>query len=306
VPALRASERTRLTAIVETPGRMAELALIPELAVPLYESLDVALAAFRPDLAIVATPHDSHVPLATQLLRAHIPTLLEKPPARNCQEFFELKRASEESQTPLATILTLHYESRFKDFIKALRSPGLANAKIFITADVRSWPGIGHWRQSRARAGGGVLMDLGYHYVELLVTCLGLPSDIEVKLRAAPAGDYVEDQAHVSLYFEAKRIAVDIGLRAGADLTRRSDLLIVRDQKPIFASAPQAQSEHSMGAPVPSAAIAQLTSLLNTGFLTGGGSWRKSLARQVKVLSLLDQMYVGAEYLPEMSERVLV
>jgi predicted dehydrogenase len=309
VPAVRASKPMRLAAIVETPARIAELEAMPELKVPLYDGIDSALASCSPHLAIVATPHDSHVPLTLRLLEAHIPTLLEKPPARSCQEFSCLMQASDDCQTPLNTMLTLHYQSRFKDFIKALRSPTLADAKVFITAEVPSWLGIGHWRRSRARAGGGVLLDLGYHYLELIVTCLGLPDDVVVKLRAQGGADEVEDQAHASLFFRSRRIWIEIDLKCGADLARRSELLIVRDREPIFGTAisPQgAQSERSVAAPVPSAAIAQLMSLRDTGFLTGDGPWRRTLARQVKVLSLLDQMYANAEYTARTSERVQV
>jgi hypothetical protein len=308
VPALQASRPMRLAAIVETPERIAELQAMPELAALLYASIDSALAARTPHLAIVATPHDSHVPLTIRLLEAHIPTLLEKPPARNLGEFSKLRQASDDNQTPLTTILTLHYKSQFRDFVRALQSPALTDATVCITADVPSWPGVGGWRQSRVRAGGGVLIDLGYHYIELLVACLGLPDHTAVQLHAQAGPDGVEDQAHVLLHFEERRIAVDIGLRAGADLARRSDLLIVRDREPIFASmssSPQAQSLHPAGASVPSAAIAQLTSLLGSGFLAGGGPWRNTLARQATVLSLLGQMYAGAEYLTEISERVL-
>jgi predicted dehydrogenase len=309
VPALRASNPMQLAAMVETPERIAELRAMPELGVPLYDSIDSALGAFVPDLAIVATPHDSHVPLTARLLSRQIPTLLEKPPARNCVEFSELIRASEDNRTPLTTVLTLHYQTRFKDFVKTLRSAALTDAKVFITADVPSWHGIGRWRQSRARAGGGVLMDLGYHYVELLVACLGLPDQLAVGLSSKSASDEVEDQAHASLYFAARRITVDIGLKSGADLPRRSELLIVRDREPVFASASDPgsrPSEHPPAAAVPSAVMAQLASLLSTGFLTGGGPWRDTLARQLSVLSLLDQMYAEAEYQSEMAERVLV
>jgi predicted dehydrogenase len=310
VPALRAIKPMRLAAIVETPQRIAELQATPELAVPLYDSIDSALAAETLHLAIVATPHDSHVPLTIRLLKGHIPTLLEKPPARNCHEFAELMQASDDNHTPLNAILTLHYQSRFKDFIRTLRSPTLTDAKVFVAADVPSWPGAGHWRQSRERAGGGVLIDLGYHYLELLVTCLGVPQSFAVQLRTNSPTDDVEDQAHASLYFGARRITVDISLQSGSELARRSELLIVADQKPIFAisSSEQAAWEHNHPSPPPkpSAAIAQLTSLVGTGFLAGGGSWRKTLARQIKVLSLLDQMYADAEYRSEISERVLV
>jgi predicted dehydrogenase len=309
VPALRASKPMHLAAIVETPERIAELRGMPDLEVPLYDSIDSALAAFAPDLAVVATPHDSHVPLTARLLGGQIPTLLEKPPARNRVEFSELIRASEDNLTPLTTVLTLHYQTRFNDFARTLRSPALTDAKVFITADVPSWPGIGRWRQSRVRAGGGVLMDLGYHYVELIVACLGLPDQLAVKLRAKSASDEVEDQAHASLYFAARRITVDIGLKSGADFSRHSEVLIVRDGEPVFASASdpgRRPSEHPSGAALPRAVMAQLAALLSTGFLAGDGPWRDTLARQLSVLSLLDRMYAGAEYQAEISERVLV
>ena len=57
----------------------------------------------------MATPHDSHVPLAQGLLRAGVPTLLEKPPARSAPELATLLKLSQELQTPLATSLPLHY-----------------------------------------------------------------------------------------------------------------------------------------------------------------------------------------------------
>ena len=173
LPALDACGSLRLIGIVDVKDRIAELTEIPALTVPIHDSLDSALVGSQPDLAIVATPHDSHVPLAKVLLRARVPTLLEKPPARSAPELATLLRLSQELETPLATSLPLHY--RYMQFIGQLRSRELTNAEVSIRADVSSWPGADSWRLSRERAGGGVLIDLGYHYLELLVACLGPP-----------------------------------------------------------------------------------------------------------------------------------
>jgi len=311
VPALRAAAGMRLAAIVETPERVAELGTMPDLPASLHDSVDSALAAGPVRMAIVATPHDSHAPLALRLLTAHIPTLLEKPPARTCDEFSQLRQASRDNGTPLATILTLHYQSRFRDFMKILRSPGLRDARVRINAQVPSWPGVGSWRQSRERAGGGVLIDLGYHYLELIVTCLGRPDTFSVRLRAQASAADVEDQVRASLYFAARGVTVEISLRSGIDLARHSEVMIATDREHIVADS--GRERPASGEPPrpghaqpPTAAINQLTSLVAAGFLDGGGNWRRPLARQAKVLALVDRMYAEAEYVTEISDRVLV
>ena len=73
----------RLAAVVDTPSQMSDLRADPALKGMLHSSLESAIASSAPDLAIVATPHDTHLPLTLQLLSAGIPTLVEKPPANS-------------------------------------------------------------------------------------------------------------------------------------------------------------------------------------------------------------------------------
>ncbi len=136
LPALDACGYLRLTGIIDTKERIAQLKNISALTVPMYDSLDPALADLGPDLAIVATPHDSHVPLAQELLRARVPTLLEKPPARSAPELAMLLGLSQDLRTPLATSLPLHYQDRYQRFIHLLRSPEVTDAEVSIRASV--------------------------------------------------------------------------------------------------------------------------------------------------------------------------
>jgi predicted dehydrogenase len=268
----------------------------------MHDSLGAALADRKPDLAIVATPHDSHVPLAGELLRAGVPTLLEKPPARSAPELATLLRLSLELETPLATSLPLHYRDCYRHFTRLLRSPGLTDAQVSITAGVPSWPGANSWRLSRERAGGGVLIDLGYHYLELLLACLGLPDTKLVRLaRAADSRHEVEDEAQVSLWFAERRIQVQLQLRSGAGAARFSELSIKRkgallyhscDSEP--AKADPKRREASGPLPMPPAA-AQLEGLLTSGFLDGRADWYEELHRQHVVMLLLDELYAAAE-----------
>lgn len=310
LPALQAHGSFRLAAVVETPERLAEPGDVADLAVPMYESIEACVKADEPDLAIVATPHDSHVPLTSLLLEAHIPTLLEKPPARTSDEFNALVKISEKYGTPLATALPFHYQDRYREFIRSLRSPLLSDAEVLVAAQVPRWPGVGNWRLSRERAGGGVLIDLGYHYIELILNCLGWPDSNSVRLMATgDPGDEVEDEASVSLRFEARRIDVTIKLRSGIDLERRNELAILKngrdaDTNSGFTVFEKNGTSVNPAPPAASGVIAQLGSLLHEGFLAGGGSWPRVLRAQLRVLTLLDELYANASPVTSIPERI--
>jgi predicted dehydrogenase len=301
VPALAASASLRLTAIVETPARLDSLRADSGLTVPVYGNLDDGADAARPDLAIVATPHDSHVMLSKSLVEKGIPTLVEKPPARNAAELDELVRASRACLTPLATMLPFHYKRTYQHFAQLLRSPDLTDATIRINADVPSWPGIDNWRLSREHAGGGVLIDLGYHYLDLLLGSLGRPDSSLARLRAtAPMGDAVEDEATVSLRYRKRKLEVAITVRSGATLARRSELLVTKNEKIIYSSCDPAHSDgrETLGTSAPQrglATLAQLDFLISSGFLTGRWDWREGLITQLEVLTLVDKLYATAD-----------
>ncbi len=304
LPALDACGYLRLTGIIDTKERIAQLKEIPALTVPMYDSLNPVLVSPRPDLAIVATPHDSHVPLAEELLRARVPTLLEKPPARSAPELATLLRLSQDLQTPLATSVPLHYKDHHRRFIRLLRSPGLTDAEVSIRASVPSWQGTDSWRLSRERAGGGVLIDLGYHYLELLIACLGAPDGKSVLLtRAAETRCEVEGEARVSLWFAERRLQVQLRLFSGTEACKGSELSITREGAVLYQSSeggparatPRREREHGPLPPTPAAA--QLKGLVMSGFLDGQSDWYRALRRQHTVMLLLDDLYAGAEHM---------
>lgn len=313
LPALDACGYFRLAGIVDTKERIARLREIPALTVPMYDSLDPVLTGPGPDLAIVATPHDSHVPLTQRLLRAGVPTLLEKPPARSAPEIATLLKLSQELQTPLATSLPLHYQDSYQRFIRMLGSPELTDAEVSIRASVTSWQGADRWRLSRERAGGGVLIDLGYHYLELIVACLGAPDGKSVLLTRSPdTGCEVEDEARVSLWFAERRLRVQLWLHCDPEAAKSSELSIRRDGVLVYhgsAGCPAGTApgrERDSGSLRPTPAAVQLEALVTSGFLDGRGDWHQMLHRQHAVMMLLDDLYAVAEYvtcLPGMADR---
>ncbi len=301
LPALDSCRYLSLTGIIDTKERIAQLRETPALSVPMYDSLDPVLVGPRPDLAIVATPHDSHVPLAAKLLRAGVPTLLEKPPARSARELATLLELSRDLQTPLATSLPFHYRACHQPFIQLLRSAELTDSEVNICASVPRLQGADSWRLSRERAGGGVLIDLGYHYLELLVACLGAPAEMRALLtHAADTGSEVEGEALVSLRFADRRLQVWLRLRSWPDSARGSELSITRAGELIHhtAEAGPAGARPGGGSPQPAPlAAAQLEALMTSGFLSGRGDWYQVLCRQHLVMGLLDELYASAHHI---------
>ena len=298
LPALLGNRLVELVSIVDTPERIAELRATARLAVPMFESLDEALGAQCPDFAIVATPHDSHAPLALTLLSHGVPTFLEKPPARNGSEFALLVQASQSYRTPLAVLRPFLHEPRRRQFIRMLRSTALTDAVITVQADVPSWTGHGDWRRSRERAGGGVLIDLGYHFLDTLVTCIGRPDVGLAQLRSLDRPGAVEDEAVVQLRFDDRRIAAELSLRCRAGLPRRGELTIAdKDRRILYSSSSQhagarAASESAMQAIY--ALRRQVTLLLLNGFLDGRDGWLAKLLAQTEVMALLAEIYAEA------------
>ncbi|GMA24621.1 oxidoreductase [Luteimicrobium album] len=87
--ALEAAGTARLVAVVDTaPPRASDPDAVH--AVPWFASLDELLEREVPDVVVVCTPIPTHVPLATQALRAGADVLVEKPTAASLAEHAEL------------------------------------------------------------------------------------------------------------------------------------------------------------------------------------------------------------------------
>ncbi len=128
------------------------------------------------DAAIIALPHDLHAD-AVKAAAAHgIHVLKEKPLGRNLQEAHELAEAMRSAGVVLYTGVQRRRHPTYKRLAEVLhestRSSHVISAAIKISVVGKA--GARHdWRRDIGRAGGGVLIDLGYHGVDLAQMLLG-------------------------------------------------------------------------------------------------------------------------------------
>jgi predicted dehydrogenase len=132
-------------------------------------------AGSQVDAAIVAIPNFLHGPVSTELLQAGIHVLVEKPMALTAFGCDAMIEAADKS----GATLTVGLDSRFfwaYQFVKQAIDAGLLGqiqSFELRRGGVFSWPVVSSYTFDRKRAGGGVLMDIGPHVLDLLIWWLG-------------------------------------------------------------------------------------------------------------------------------------
>lgn len=142
------------------------------------DTAEAVLAMDEVDAVVVATPNASHVPLACQALEAGKSVLLEKPMGVSTQE---CRQACQVQQTT-GQCLQMGFVTRQSDVVlhavEALASGGIGEVYHVDVAlhRRRGIPGLGGWFTTKAESGGGVLVDIGPHLIDLVLHLLGRPA----------------------------------------------------------------------------------------------------------------------------------
>ena len=173
LPAVAASDEIELVGLADPQLVRAE-ALAREYGVPLAVAGHAQLLG-ELDAAIVAAPNRLHAPIASDLARAGIHVLVEKPLARTTAECDEIAAAAQAA----GVVAAVGHD--FRHFpvartARAILAAGLLGA--IEDVDLRQgtggrWPYASAYVYSREEAGGGVLIDFGVHMLDLLGWWLG-------------------------------------------------------------------------------------------------------------------------------------
>lgn len=149
------------------------------------------------DAVIVATPNYLHAEMTEAALLAGKHVFCEKPPALTAAD---AKRMMETAQT-CGKLLMYGLVFRFSPkhaMIRDLRDQGLFGDFYYGKAGVvRRCGAPGGWFGRRALAGGGPLMDLGPHIIDLAMLVMGNFEPVSVFARTFRA---VENMNHVKCY----------------------------------------------------------------------------------------------------------
>jgi len=123
----------------------------------------------------ICTPNKMHSIISIDALKAGKHVLCEKPAAINYEEALKMQQAQKESGKILNIGVVNRFEGRI-NLIKKYIEEGRLGEVYHVYASFRahrSIPGIGGAFTTKAQSGGGVLIDWGIHYLDLILYILG-------------------------------------------------------------------------------------------------------------------------------------
>jgi predicted dehydrogenase len=155
----------------------------------LYERWEELLARDDLDAVSVATPNHLHEPITVAALEGGRHVLCEKPLARNGVEAEKMVQAAIDNDR----VLEVCFNHRQRGDVQALKRHIDTGALGRIYYAKAHWvrrngiPGMGSWFTSKALAGGGPLIDLGVHMLDMALHLLGEPT-----VRSASGATFAE------------------------------------------------------------------------------------------------------------------
>ena len=152
----------------------------------------------------LATPVHTHVALALRALQAGKHVLIEKPLGLTLKDIAPLLKISGGTQIAGTAV-----KKRFGEGIDRFRSMGWslgANARIAYRWHIPP-PPSSDWRYRPELSGGGVIMDLGSHVIDLLEYLIGPISRVKARTENGLGACLVESFAAIELDFLAGGIA---------------------------------------------------------------------------------------------------
>ncbi|MEU7043431.1 Gfo/Idh/MocA family oxidoreductase [Streptomyces varsoviensis] len=142
-------------------------ALAAEWGFPHYELLGEALEKADFDAALVTVPHSEHFPVCAKLLAHGRHVIKEKPFAVTEQEARHLMHLAQRADRSVYTLLQRNFNPVFQFAQENLARIGDAYWFSYDYHFNLADPTTG-WRASREQAMGGVLLDMGYHLIDVL------------------------------------------------------------------------------------------------------------------------------------------
>jgi predicted dehydrogenase len=169
IPGMMEAKNAELIAVMEVDKELAENLRIKYNAKRAYTDVDSLLADKEIDVVYIASPVIYHKEQAIKSAKAKKHILIEKPIGLTSKESEEILKACKDNGVKAAAGFMMRFHA-YHQKMKELVSEGKLGDIVSCRAQLTCWyPEIeGSWRQIKDQSGGGALMDLGIHCLDLL------------------------------------------------------------------------------------------------------------------------------------------
>ncbi|WP_042586737.1 oxidoreductase [Burkholderia sp. MSHR3999] len=204
-PVIAASGRTQVAAIATGQPDRARAAY-PDARI--VADLDALLALDDIECVVIATPNDTHFPLARQVLDAGRHVVVDKPVTLTSDEALALARLANARSRVFAPFHNRRWDGDFLTVRRIVESGELGRITYVTSHFDRFRPQVRvRWREEAAR-GGGLLLDLGPHLIDQALALFGVPDTVSATVKTRRDNGSAPDFVHVQLGYPDKDVAL--------------------------------------------------------------------------------------------------
>ena len=190
VPLLKATDGYKITAVSSSrPGDV--LGILPDVEVV----SDPKALATHPDidLVVIASPNETHAPLAEAAMRAGRNVVVDKPFTITVEEARHLAAVASEKKILLSVFQNRRWDSDFLTVQDAIRADLVGRVVLFESRIDRYRPEVrDRWREVPG-PGAGLLYDLGPHLIDQTLLLFGIPDSVQATLAKQRRGARTDD-----------------------------------------------------------------------------------------------------------------
>ena len=198
-PVINAVAGLRLAAIMQRSGDEAAR-LYPDARI--VRSIEELLATPDIRLVVVATPNETHHPIARQCLAAGRDVVVDKPLAPTLEEALDLVKFAQERGRLLTVYQNRRYDGDFQAVQQLVASGRLGRIVRFESNYDRFRPQLkpSAWRE-RSGPGTGILFDLAPHLIDHALVLFGLPEGVTADIRVERENAIADDSFDLTLHY---------------------------------------------------------------------------------------------------------
>jgi predicted dehydrogenase len=216
-PLIRSVAGLQLT-IVGSSKRDTVLADFPEVKV--CSIMEEVADHPEVDLLVIASPNESHYPLAAAALRAGKHVVVDKPFTVKVADARDLVQLAEERGRLLSVFHNRRWDSEVLATKAIVASGVLGEISHFETHIDRFRPQVRQRWREKSGPGAGLWFDLGPHLIDQALQLFGLPQTINASFAVLRGGGETDDWAHVQLNYKSLRVILHTSLLVSGGLPR--------------------------------------------------------------------------------------
>ncbi|WP_437953136.1 oxidoreductase [Sorangium sp. So ce296] len=204
-PLIRAIPRLRLAAIAT---RREGQVMTDHSGVAVHPTPEVLIAEPGIDLVVIASPNETHVPLARAALEAGKHVVVDKPFTITSAEADELIALAARRGRLLSVFQNRRWDADFRTVRHCIEQGLLGEVASYEAHFDRFRPAIKQGWREEAAPGSGILYDLGAHLIDQALVLFGPPRAVTADLLAQRPEARTVDYFHLTLDYGRRRVIV--------------------------------------------------------------------------------------------------